>query len=439
MTLKVSDNGRFLVQDGAPFFYLADTAWELFHRLSREEASEYLEDRAAKGFTVIQAVALAEHEFSRPNFYGDHPLHDNDPKRPNDAYFAHVNWIVDRAASLGLHIGLLPTWGDKWNQKWGAGPELFTPDNAAVYGEWLGRRYGDKPVIWILGGDRPVENETHFAIIRATAQGIKQGDGGRCLITFHPQGQETSAQYFHNDDWLDFHMYQTGHSRDRDNWRSIGEVYDLAPIKPVLDAEPGYEDHPNSFNADNGYLDDYDVRKSAYWALFAGACGHTYGCHDIWQFLNPERFTPVTTPRTPWREALQLPGAGQMQHARRLIESRPFLSRVPDQTLIVSDAREGTDHIQATRDSDGSYAFVYFASGQPATVDVRKLSGPTLRACWYDPRNGIASDAGEISNAAPQEFTPPSNSPGRDWVLILDNAACNYPAPGSCPHQETQA
>src|ERR687894_371368 len=61
--LKVSENGRFLVhEDGSPFFYLGDTAWELFHRLDREEADRYLADRAGKRFTVIQAVALAELE-----------------------------------------------------------------------------------------------------------------------------------------------------------------------------------------------------------------------------------------------------------------------------------------------------------------------------------------------------------------------------------------
>ena len=37
--LKVSDNRRFLVhEDGSPFFYLGDTAWELFHRLTLDEA-----------------------------------------------------------------------------------------------------------------------------------------------------------------------------------------------------------------------------------------------------------------------------------------------------------------------------------------------------------------------------------------------------------------
>ncbi len=66
--LKVSENRRFLVkEDGSPFFYLGDTAWELFHRLDRDEAGRYLADRAAKGFRVIQAVVLAELDGLQPN------------------------------------------------------------------------------------------------------------------------------------------------------------------------------------------------------------------------------------------------------------------------------------------------------------------------------------------------------------------------------------
>ena len=45
--LKVSDNRRFLVtSEGRPFFWLGDTAWELFHRLNREDAERYLKNRA---------------------------------------------------------------------------------------------------------------------------------------------------------------------------------------------------------------------------------------------------------------------------------------------------------------------------------------------------------------------------------------------------------
>lgn len=199
--LKVSSDGRHLVHaDGTPFFYLGDTAWELFHRLNREEADLYLRDRAKKGFTVIQAVVLAELDgLNTPNAYGHTPLEDNDPTRFDEAYFEHVDFVVARAAELGLHIGMLPTWGDKWNKKWGVGPVIFNPENAEAYGGLLGRRYRQSPVIWILGGDRSPENAEHLAVIRAMARGLARGDGGSHLMTFHPQGGANSAQWFHGD------------------------------------------------------------------------------------------------------------------------------------------------------------------------------------------------------------------------------------------------
>jgi hypothetical protein len=427
--LQISDNRRYLTfEDGTPFFYLGDTAWELFHRLDRDEADFYLQTRAAQGFTVIQAVVLAEHEFAQPNRYGEHPLIDNDPTQPNEAYFQHVDYIVNRAEELKLHIGLLPTWGDKWNKKWGVGPEIFTPENAYTFGLYVGRRYRDKPVLWILGGDRPVENENHAAIVRAMAAGVAEGDGGTHLRTFHPQGGQTSSQYFHTEDWLDFNMYQTGHARDRDCYNLIAGDYALTPTKPCLDAEPGYEDHPNGFKAENGYLDERDVRKSAYWDLFAGAHGHTYGCHDIWQFLDTDRFPAVSAARTPWQEAIHLPGANQMQWARKLIESRPFLDRIPDQTLLLSEAGVGPDRVQATRAEDGSYAFVYVPSGKAVSVDLSLLSGETITAHWYDPRTGNAISIGTFPQGQTQEFTPPTEGP--DWVLTLDDAAQGFGAPG---------
>jgi len=268
--LKVSESHRFLMTDeGQPFFYLGDTAWELFHRLDRDEAGLYLQNRAAKGFTVIQAVALAELDgLDTPNSYGHRPLIDRDPTRPDlrdgqdNDYWDHVDWVIDKAASLGLYIGLLPTWGDKWNKKWGAGPEIFTPDNAAVYGQWLGRRYRDRPIIWILGGDRPVESDRHREVIRALARGLKEGDGGSHLMTFHPSGGQSSSAWFQDDAWLDFNMHQTGH-RDRGaGWERIEADYGRTPVKPVLDGEPLYEDHPINFDPlKYGFSADWQVRR----------------------------------------------------------------------------------------------------------------------------------------------------------------------------------
>ena len=429
--VRVSDNHRYLIdQNGEPFFYLGDTAWELFHRLSREEADLYLRNRVAKRFTVIQAVVLAEFGgLVEPDHYGALPLENNNPTKPVEAFFKNVDAIVDRADELGLVIGMLPTWGDKWNKKWGQGPEIFTPENARIYGEFLGKRYREKPIIWVLGGDRPIENERQKAIVRAMGAGLRKGDQGRHLITFHPNGGQSSAQWFQTDDWLDFNMIQSGHGYDHPNYERIAADYSRKPARPCMDAEPGYEDHPAEFNAKNGYLDDYETRKHAYWALFAGAHGHTYGCHDVWQFLGPSH-SPITAARTPWKKAIDLPGAGQMQFVRALLESRPMLIRIPDQTLLVSDPGRGTDHVQATRGEDGSFALVYSASGRAFTVDLEKLTGDRLRASWYDPRTGISTPAGLIAGKGKHMFQPPTQGKRCDWVLVLDNASKGFLEPG---------
>ncbi len=413
---------RYLVNErGEPFFYLGDTAWELFHRLTREEAELYLKDRAAKGFTVIQAVALAELDgLNAPNPYGDTPLHKNDPTQPNEAYFQHVDWIVDRANTLGLYIGLLPTWGDKVNKRWGVGPEIFTPDNARVYGEFLGKRYRHKSVIWILGGDRPVENDTHRAIWRAMAAGIRAGDGGAHLITYHPVGGQSSADALHAEEWLDFNMLQSGHSqRYAANYAMLERDYLRTPVKPCMDGEPCYEDHPVGFDPKNGWFDERDVRRAAYWALLSGAHGHTYGCHNIWQMFVPNKRAPVTAARRSWQESLNLPGAGQMQHAKNLMLRRAMLLRISDQSLLASDAGEGAEHIRAARAADGSYAYIYLPVPKPVRVRMDKLNKRTVQASWYDPRTGQSRFIGEFRNTGEREFQPPAQN-GEDWVLTLE-------------------
>jgi hypothetical protein len=438
--LEVSENRRFLVyQDGTPFFYLGDTAWELFHRLNREEAEAYLRNRAEKGFTVIQAVALAElNGLGEPNPYGHVPLQNNDPTRPLEAYFEHVDWIVKKAEDLGLFIGMLPTWGDKWNKKWGAGPEIFTAENAQAFGEWLGRRYRDRAIIWIVGGDRPIENDEHRAIVTAMARGVRKGDQGAHLITFHPMGGQGSAEYFHAEDWLDFNMRQNGHEVNFDPRYALTRVdYDRMPVKPVMDGEPIYEDHPIAFRAKElGHSVSVDVRRPLYWNLFTGAFGHTYGHHSVWQMWQPGR-QPINGPLLPWREALDQPGAGQMQYGRYLLESRPFLTRVPDDSIIVTAEvptavpGAGLKRLVATRDSEGSYAMVYSPAGRPFKVRMGAVSGNTVKAWWYNPRNGQAEAIGEFPNRGEREFSPPDKGEHLDWVLVLDDASRDFPPPGT--------
>lgn len=440
--LKVSENQRFLVtESGQPFFWLGDTAWELFHRLSVSESERYLTQRASLGFNVIQAVALAEFDgLTAPNANSDLPLVNNNPAEPVEAYFRHVDQVVSKANTLGLYIGFLPTWGDKWNKKWGKGPEIFTPENAEVYGEWLGRRYKDAGLIWILGGDRPVETAQHKAIIRAMARGLRRGDGGTHLMTFHPTGGQGSSAVFHEDDWLDFNMRQNGHQIEfTGRYDLIKSDYDRTPIKPVLDGEPVYEGHPVAFARDKfGHTVAADVRRPFYWNVFSGGFGHTYGHHSVWAMHTAAR-APVNAPLMEWTAAVEEPGARQMGIGRRLIESRPFLSRIPDDSLLVpADAPTlvpgaGTRRFVATRDATGTYALIYAPVGRTFSVRMDKLASPEIAAWWFDPRTGEAKLIGRFKNEGEQAFTPPAPGELLDWVLVLDDVRQNYPPPGTKP------
>ncbi|MBP8260659.1 MAG: DUF4038 domain-containing protein [Verrucomicrobia bacterium] len=433
--LCVSENRRFLMQaNGQPFFYLGDTAWELFHRLNREEADRYLANRARHGFTVIQAVVVAELDGLRtPNAYGHLPFHDFDSRRPNEEYFAHVDYIVDRASELGLRIGMLPSWG-----RYVAGADAGRPDadffnaeNAADYGRFLARRYGNKPVIWVLGGDRLADNTA--AVWTAMAQGIREVVGQRQLITFHPRGGASSSRWFHQTDWLDFNMLQSGHSAQSVNYVPVERDYALQPPKPTFDGEPAYEYPPDALPPKRP-VGALQVRRNAYWAVFAGAFGHTYGTHPIWQMYDTGR-KPLWEVVTPWHQALDLPGAMQLIHLKRLMLSRPFLTRLPDQSVITPPVPDGAARIQATRDGqtgqdDATYLMAYFPEHQRVTVNTGRIAAAKLRGWWFNPRTGEATPLGEWVNTKSQEFKPPTRAAGEDWVLVLDDAARVYPTPG---------
>jgi hypothetical protein len=301
-----------------------------------------------------------------------------------------------------------------------------------VYAKWIANRYKDrKNIIWILGGDRiPRQGSADVEIWRSMAAGITEALGGNenAMITFHPQpNKEGASEWFHNDDWFDFNMFQTGHCRDNNVYDRIKGSYDRLPTKPTIDGEPIYEDHPVCFNANEfGTTNAYDVRKSLYLDLFSGAFGFTYGCHDIWQMYSP-RLEAVNGPHLFWQQALDLPAARQVKFIKKLIESRPILDRIPDQSVILENDLSAYERIQATRGND--YAFIYTALGKPFTLNLGKISGSQLVAYWFNPKNGEVKDAGSFENKGTKILTPPTSGYGQDWVLILDDTSKKYPKP----------
>lgn len=438
--LVVSENHRYLqYKDGTPFLYLADTAWELFHKLTKEEADIYLQDRAAKGFTVIQAVALAElNGISTPNAYGHLPLQNRDPSKPliiegdDNDYWDHVDYIIKKANSLGMYIAFLPTWGSHWRND-----NIFTKESAEKYGYFLGKRYKDNYIIWVLGGDRMPSNESHKNIIRAMVKGLKDGDEGKHLCTYHPSGGNGSSSIFHNEKWLDFNMRQNGHDVEYNRYARLLKDYYLTPTKPVIDAEPIYEDHPISFNPGQlGHSIAADCRRAMYWDLFNGACGHTYGHHSIWQMYDPQKDQGVNAPLFSWQAAISQPGSSNIKHARWLMESRPFFTRIPDSENIIIEENiksampgQGRYRFVATRDTEGTYLMVYAPVGRKFSVNTSCIKSKKIKAWWYNPRTGKSRPIGKFTNNGTKTFLPPNPGEIIDWILIIDDNEKKYPIP----------
>src|SRR3989442_642670 len=191
LKLRISPNGRYFVdQGGKPFFYLGDTCWLLFQRPNREEVDEYLRDRAAKGFTVIQAYVLRglgkKHPDGNSSLLDAPPLLDRDPTRPNEEFFKNVDYVVNRANELGLVMGLVTA--KSWHVT--DHPEkVFDEKKAYLFGKFLGERYKNNAVMWFPGGDSAPGK--YDAVWVAMAKGLKDGSGGGHLVCYPGQGSTT--------------------------------------------------------------------------------------------------------------------------------------------------------------------------------------------------------------------------------------------------------
>ncbi|MCU0316412.1 MAG: glycoside hydrolase family 140 protein [Fimbriimonadaceae bacterium] len=418
--VTIAAGGRFLqTADGNPFFWLGDTAWELAHRLTRDEILLYLDTRQSQGFNVIQMVGLAEIDgLTVPNAEGHVPLKNLDPNQPNEAYWDLIDWIFDRAEERGLIIALLPTWGDKILLSWGVGPVIFDETNARSYGEWIAKRYGHRDnLIWVIGGDRRVEDKK--VVFRAMAEGIKSKEPKHHLMTFHPQGGNTSLTELEGETWLEASMGQSGHWWYRaETDLVVAQDWAKAPM-PFLDGEPCYESHlpfkaiqeMKDFTLPR--FDDRDVRLSVYASVFAGGCGFTYGCDSVWQFYDWHR-EPVNHPSGPWRQSLHLPGAWQVRLLKDLILSRTPLDRGPANHLILSGAGEGHEKALATANKEQTWAMVFVPDGRRLKVDSQPF-GSQMRITLFNPRTGETS----VGSMVDGWLEAPST---QDWVWILDKS-----------------
>lgn len=425
--LRVSDNGKYLQNGEVPFFWMGDTAWLLFHKNTEEAAAIYLKNRKSKGFNVIQATLVHYLEEEK-----DESKRDNAVEVKWDvtasSYWEHCVTIVRMAEKLGMYMALLPTWGSLVKQK------ILTVDNVEGYAVHLAKYFGDCPnVIWLLGGD--IKGEVNPELYSKFGTKLKEMMPDK-LVGFHPFGRTSSSLWFHEEKWLDFNMFQSGHRRydqgvlkqwddvavefyGEDNWKYVDRDHSYDTRKPTVDGEPSYEWIPQGLHdPKEPFWQAWDVRRYAYWAVFQGAMGHTYGDSAIMQFwYEAGKPAGYGTPAT-WKEALHHEGSSHMKHLADLMNSVDYMEGAPAEKLLLSGQKEQYARVSVFAGTDYILAYTYL--GEEFTLDLSGYTGKTLHAYWYDPTSGVYSYLQEVTGMSVLRVKPPVRYAGQsDWVLVI--------------------
>jgi len=429
--LLVSENGRYLVNGSRPFFWLGDTAWLLMQQCTLAEAWTYLKNRKEKGFNVIQAILIntlpGEDDSSLASVKVD---------VMSKEYWDHCDAVIKMAAELGIYMGLLPTWGSVVKNN------LIKIDQVDCYADFLGKRYGNCPnIIWILGGD--IRGSEGMDIHLKLGKQLKELMPDK-LIAYHPFGRTASSLWFHQEAWLDINMFQSGHRRydqaslgewddnasteeffGEDNWRYVDRDRSYEPAKPTLDGEPSYEQILQGLHDPiQPYWQACDVRRYAYWSVFQGAMGHTYGNNAIQQFYIGNESGNYGVKEV-WQEAIHHEGSGQMQHLKNLMLSVDYIKGRPAEELLLSGQKEKYGRVSVFAGED--FIFCYDYEGHEFTLDISGYKGMKLDAYWFEPVSGAYSYLRDVTGMEAVTVKPVAKCVGQnDWVLVIKlSDGCN--------------
>jgi hypothetical protein len=416
--LKVSDDGRRIVdQSGVPYFINGDTPWSLIGQISKEDAEFYIQDCASRGINSL-IVTLVEGYYADnapANFYGVEPFTTpNKFTTPNEEYFAHADWVVNKASEYGILMIIAPAYLGCCNDGWlsAVQNENSTAD-MRWYGEWIGNRYKNfDNLMYVWGNDLNPGNVREK--IRAMAEGVKSTDPNH-LQTYHA-GPPSSAldQWSASEIWLDLN---TTYTYDAIQTKALQD-YNRNPFLPFFLFESQYENDFLNASA-------MQTRKQAYVAVLSGAQGHHYGNFPIWHMNGAP-----SNKGDNWKNHLEDEGRADLTHVASLFLSRNWATLVPDQNheVITAGFFSDQNYVATAKTGDSTTAIVYFPRLRDATIDLDQISGTQKNAWWFNPRDGSASQFSLPGSSGSHLIAPPSSG---DWILVVDDAAANLPAPGT--------
>ncbi|MGD0500441.1 MAG: DUF4038 domain-containing protein [Bryobacteraceae bacterium] len=427
-------NPRILVdQNHVPFLIVGDSPHSIFSNLTSADASMYLADRAARGINAlwVHLVCIRPIEGRRDaslldgtkpftalipgtNFY--------DLTTPNEAYFAHVDEVVQMAAKDGIVMMINPLETAGWL------PTALAngPERCRAYGRYVGNRYkGFANVMWMNGNDfQQYAVPANDAVMTAVALAIKE-QAPKQIQTIELNYQASCS--LDDPNWapivglnLAYTYYAT--------YAKVLDCYNQSAKVPVFMGEANFE-YDKEGDEDGGTT--HVLRMQEYWSQLSGATGQLYGNKYMWRFL-PD-----------WKSYLVSPGIIQLGYMADLFKTRKWYDLTPDQGHAFVTAGYGhyaatgppatattarfadSDYVTAAVTSDGTLGMAYLPQGGTIAVALSKLqNGVTAR--WFDPTDNAfrAIDGSPFSNQGAHDFTTPGkNGAGDpDWVLVLEAA-----------------
>jgi hypothetical protein len=344
--LTVSPTHDYLLKDGKPFFYLADTVWAAFANLSIEAWRPYLAYRRAQGFTAVQISILPITHDTSTSPDSDQPFLPDaggqwDVYRLNERYFDKAVHMVEMA----VEAGILPVLGVVWKchvpgtlaSRRSPVSSTMPRDAMEAYAAYAVRRFAPYTPIFFISGDTAWDSDREPVYYMAALEIVRRL-APDALITMHMVPSATLPDAFAGK--VDLYMYQSGHGPEQTTPYELALRHNgYAVRRPVVNGEPCYEGHGRGRTRTR--FRAFDVRKATWQSLLSGAkMGVAYGAHGVWSchregmgFVQPQwKFVPYD-----WQEALRLPGAWDAALARWLFERYELYDVEPADLLARED------------------------------------------------------------------------------------------------------
>ncbi len=405
--------------DGTPFFWTGCTAWNGALKSSKEDWDYYLDHRKRNDYNLIQFVAT-QWRGGAKNKEGEVAFTGSGKIEINPAFFKRMDERCQQINQHGLVAAPVLLWALPSITGRYLSPGYYLPkEEAVLLAKYIVARWQGNHVVWILGGDGKYldDNAQRWKYIgREVFKNRTQAP-----VTLHPSGQQWIGAAFADQDWHTVVTYQTSHSNRQKvvDWLNKGPIVDswhLLPPRPIINAEPNYEEIHFKITAE-------DVRNASYWSIFAAPVGGvTYGANGIWPWIEKEgqmvenHFSGATKGPSTWRKSIAFPGSIQIGLLSKFMQQFEWWTLRPAGELLLDQpGDEAYNHfVSVVADDRKNLILAYVPKASVFQLRLPHKANYTIQ--WFDPITGNTKEgtAKKLNNGV-WEFSP---IPGQDWVLV---------------------